>query len=79
MRLFSYYDWDGLKFITYDEIMTEYYPYWKKKMEEALDNPRTNAYKRPELINKQQCLNDWLAVNWGQEVKKGEKLERNLF
>ena len=57
MRKFAYYELgqDHPIIVTEDEIRETYYPYWQRKMKEI---------QKEEFINFENCLNDWIVVNW---------------
>ncbi len=44
-----------------EQILKEYFPYWKKRMEDrfGVDDPR---------ITEAECLDEWIVVNWAWEV-----------
>lgn len=73
MRYWSYNEpiWDDDGNITGDEVITkseediirEYYPYWMARMVEKFG---LAAFVRN--YTKQDCIDDWLVVNWAWEV-----------
>jgi hypothetical protein len=46
-------------YYTYQEVLDEYWETWKTNME------RIKLYS---LISEENCVQDWLVVNWGQEI-----------
>jgi hypothetical protein len=69
MRYYSYneYDDQGGHIVTMseEEIRQKYWPYWYKKMcakfgQELVD----------EKYSFEDCLDDWIVVNWAWEVKE---------
>ena len=67
MRKFSYWEYDEGRsdfkvVLTEDEILAQYYPYWKSKMVKKFggDHP---------LITNENCIMDWVVMNWASEVK----------
>lgn len=54
---------------TEDEIIEEYWEYWKAQMRLSVLKPNTAAYKKPELITRENCIMDWITVNWAKELK----------
>jgi hypothetical protein len=68
MRYFSFNDYDdqGVHVVTMseEEIRREYWPYWYKKMCEKYGQERVdNDYTFED------CLTDWIIVNWAWESK----------
>ena len=47
--------------ITEKEIIELYYTYWCIQMEKA---------KKFDLINEENCIEDWVTVNWAWEIKE---------
>lgn len=43
-----------------DEILREYKPYWETLMRKV---------HKEDLINDQNCLEDWIVVHWAWEVE----------
>ena len=54
--------------ITEEEILEEYWDYWFKAMCQALYKPNTGAFGKPELITKENCIDDWVSVHWARPV-----------
>lgn len=48
--------------MTEEEIIKDYWPVWSKKMEQKFGPGH-------ELITKENCIEDWVIVNWAWEVK----------
>jgi hypothetical protein len=76
MRYFSYNEYDPASELADEtggyvvtksesEIRSEYYPYWLKKMYEKFGKTYVDANYSFE-----DCLDDWIVVNWAWEVKK---------
>ena len=69
MRYFSYieYEKDSLGEIvtvSEDHIRQNYYPYWRKTMVRLLSEDRVR-----ESYSFEDCLGDWIALNWAWEVE----------
>lgn len=65
MRKFSYLEQGELEpyevEVKEEDILENYFPYWSWRMKEA---------GKEDLINKENCLEDWLVVNWwAREIK----------
>lgn len=65
MRYYSYtepdylHEFEATKYIySEEEILGEYWDFWTDKMREV---------GRSELINKQNCIDDWCTNNWAVE------------
>ena len=56
--VYSYADMDGIHYLTFSDIMEEYYPYWSRKMLEK-------GGLAP-LITIHNCIDDWRTVHWAQ-------------
>ena len=50
------------KEITEEQILSEYWDYWSGQMIKKYG-------KDHHLITKQNCIEDWIIVNWAWEVK----------
>lgn len=66
MRVFKYNEYEDTepRLITEQEIRVEYWPYWYERM--------CKKFGKQEVDNKftfEDCLNDWVIVNWAWEVK----------
>lgn len=70
MRKFKYYEpvYLGHGDVRHDEIIVtekdilrDYWPYWKTRMEEA---------GKADLIDFNTCIEDFVIVNWAEEVKE---------
>ena len=48
--------------MTEEEILKSYYPYWSKRVMEVHPD-------KLELLTTENCLNDWIVINWAEEVK----------
>lgn len=66
MRTFKYYDPDGEHFITEDQIIEQYFEYWKEQMSKV---------KKDSLINRENCIQDFCVINWATELKTGGERE----
>ena len=65
MRTYLFNDWDEndnhvIREITEDEILEDYWNYWNERMVKKF------GYGH-ELITKDNCINDWIVVNWAWE------------
>lgn len=49
--------------LTEKEILERYWSFWEKKMVEKYGTGH-------ELITKENCLDDWVTVNWAWEVER---------
>lgn len=45
---------------TREQILKEYYSTWALRMK---------SLKRDDLINEQNCIDDWIVVNWAYKVE----------
>ena len=59
MRNFMYMDQDGPVYVTDEQIIKEYFPWWSKKMREV---------NREHLISEEHCIEDFCAVHWATEI-----------
>lgn len=67
MRVFKYNEYEDTepRLITEQEIRVEYWPYWYERM--------CKKFGKDEVDSKftfEDCLNDWVIVNWAWEVKE---------
>jgi len=53
-----------------EEILDVYWEYWKGSMEVAVTKKNTVAYNKPEMITKENCIENWVIVNWAYPVKE---------
>lgn len=63
----DYYDTDGSDYVkTYseDDILAEYWDFWYDKMCYTLGKELVD-----EEFTKEDCINDWVLVNWAWEVE----------
>lgn len=60
MRKFLIQEPDGDIVLTEEEIIRDYFPYWKNEM--------VKVGKENEISHK-NCLEDFIVVNWAQEIK----------
>ena len=60
MRQFKVQDQDGEHIYTEDYIREHYFPYWKEMMIKV---------KKENEISFESCLEDWIVVNWAEEIK----------
>lgn len=51
-----------IKIVSEDEILQNYWNFWKEKM--------LKAKKDRKLITKKNCIEDWVTENWALEVTK---------
>ena len=66
MRVFKYNEYEDTepRLITEQEIRVEYWPYWYERM--------CKKFGKQEVDSKftfEDCLDDWVIVNWAWEVK----------
>lgn len=61
MKIYAYFDEDGVHTYTRQEILDAYYDSWKKKMIKV---------GKEHLISEDNCVQDWVVVNWAREVEK---------
>jgi hypothetical protein len=49
-----------IRTVTDEEILSEYWDFWKDKMEKkyGVDSP---------LITKESCIQDWVVIHWAWE------------
>ena len=69
MRYFSFNEQDDkgndvVQTMSEDEIREEYYPYWKERM---IKKYGEEEFKKTWSF--EECLEDWVVVNWAWEVK----------
>jgi hypothetical protein len=60
MRHFKYQDQDGEHTFSEAQILADYYPYWQEQVRRV---------GREHLISPENCIEDWVAVNWAEEIK----------
>ncbi|MCK4501016.1 hypothetical protein KAU11_11005 [Candidatus Babeliales bacterium] len=65
MRRFSYSDQDGEHTLTEDEVIADYWEYWKGKVERVTRGKPTSA-----MITREHCIDDWVVVHWAYEMKE---------
>ena len=63
MRLWRFNDPSGNQFITDDEIIKDYFPYWKEQMIKV---------GKEDLISHENCIEDFVVVHWAWEVHDGK-------
>lgn len=56
------------KIVTEQEVLSEYYPFWSKQLEEK----GLHAIAK----DKERCIDDWIAVHWAVELPPGNTEER---
>lgn len=49
-----------IKTFTEEEILKTYYPWWKSELE---------SLGRSNLVSEENCIEDWVVINWAWEVK----------
>lgn len=59
-----------------EDILADYWEYWKKQMEEI--KKKHSNYKYVP-ITKEECIKDWVVVNWAWESTKEEILKYHKF
>lgn len=67
MRYFKYCEPCGDKIISEEEIIKEYFPYWKGRMQRV---------GREELISKERCIEDFCTVHWAFEITNSDVAKR---
>lgn len=62
MRVFAYNEQEANNplLITDKQILEEYYPWWKEQMIKV---------NKSNLINEDNCIDDWVIINWAWELK----------
>jgi len=55
--------------MTEQEIIDAYWQHWVNRMSRAIHRKNTKAYGKPELITRENCIDDWVVVNQAYEVK----------
>lgn len=68
MRVYHYNDFDEnhqpvVKTITDQQILYEYWNYWECKMVQKFGDG-------DERITHENCIDDWIVVNWAWESKQ---------
>jgi hypothetical protein len=51
------------------EILMNYWPHWKERMVRKYGEDS-------ELITDENCIDDWIALNWAVEVKLEERCKK---
>lgn len=59
-RVYMYNEQDGLKMVTENQILADYYPWWCEEMRKA---------GKADKISPQNCIDDFCVVHWAWEVK----------
>ena len=59
MKVYAYQDQSGTQFITWDEIMEEYYPWWMNQMRKV---------GKEHEISPEACVEDFCTTQWATEV-----------
>lgn len=72
MRKFAYNELghDEPVVVTEDEIRATYWPYWVGEMNKAIERGSLNV--TPEMITWENCLDDFIVVNWAWELPPDE-------
>jgi hypothetical protein len=75
MRWFSWYEPEfddegvetgpGLVMMSEDDIIASYWDHWKERMDAKFGPGH-------ELTTRENCIQDFLVVNWATEMKEGE-------
>lgn len=82
MRYFSYNEYTETEFspddssippalivtVSEEEIRRDYYPYWYEKMCTKFGKTAVD-----QTYSFEDCLDDWIVVNWAWEVKDAEQ------
>jgi hypothetical protein len=58
---YCYNEQDGLKIVSEEDIIRDYFPYWSDKMKKA---------GKEDKINHENCINDWVITHWAWEHKE---------
>lgn len=61
MKYFKYSDQDGDYVISEEQILKEYWDYWRERMERA---------GKEDLINPDNCIHDFCVIHWAFEIKE---------
>lgn len=61
MRYFKYSDQEGDYVISEEQILKEYWDYWRERMERA---------GKEDLINPENCIYDFCVIHWAFEIKE---------
>ena len=59
----------GPSIFTEADILHYYWDFWSGKMRGAVKREYSHAYGRPELITRANCIDDWIACHWAEEIK----------
>lgn len=59
MRRFRYNDLDGVKTVTEDEIIRDYFSYWQAQMIKV---------GKADQITREACIEDWVVIHWAWEL-----------
>lgn len=49
------------------QIIKQFFPWWSKRMREA---------DKGHLINHQNCIDDWVVINWAWRGKKNDSMAK---
>lgn len=60
MKVYKYEDLDGTHYITEQEILQIYMPYWTTKMQRA---------GKADMISEERCIEDFITVHWATPVQ----------
>lgn len=61
MKYYKYSDQDGDHIISEEQILKEYWDYWRERMEQA---------DKEDLINPENCIYDFCVIHWAFELKE---------
>ncbi len=61
MKYYKYSDQDGDHIISEEQILKEYWDYWRERMEQA---------GKEDLINPENCIYDFCVIHWAFELKE---------
>ena len=61
MRYFKYSDQEGDYVISEEQILKEYWDYWRERMEQV---------GKEDLINPENCIYDFCVIHWAFEIKE---------
>lgn len=77
MKYYSYNDYHTdpsvdpyVATLSEEEVIAQYWPYWYGKMCEKFGKEHVDAN-----YSVQECVNDWIIVNWAWESDNGENNE----
>lgn len=63
MKYYKFADPSGQFVMSEEDILKEYYPWWKRGMERK---------GLTDLISKKNCIQDWCVVHWAEPATEEE-------